>query len=335
VVSELGEYETAHTYYEAALALYKTIDHFKGQSNCLNNLGVLSKGFGDYETARQYYTKSLEIDHKIGDQQGISVCLTNLGILADIEDDYEAAQRYYNQGLTIDRNIGDRRGEGVDLNNLGLLAMNIGDYVTAQKHYKASLVIRQEVGDRRGESRVRANLCFSYFGQGELDLARQYGAEAVDIARQIEGQYELALSLLHLVHVLLAQNEVTAAQTAYQEAYDLWQAGKQHRFAIEPLAGLAQTALQQNNLINALDYVDSMLRYLAENELDKTTTYPFWVYLTCVQVLQAAQDERAAAVLNEALSKLKATAAKIAAPAQRALYWQIPAHQRLLALAGE
>jgi len=83
------------------------------------------------------------------------------------------------------------------------------------------------------------------------------------------------------------------------------------RAATEPLAGLVRVALASGDTAQALSYTEQILVHLADNGSMNGTHEPLRVSLTCYQALQAANDPRAAIVLERTHDRLQERAAKI------------------------
>ena len=104
---------------------------------------------------------------------------------------------------------------------------------------------------------------------------------------------------------------------------------------MEPLAGLARVALAQDEVALALQYVTPILAYLEENKLDGSALHPFLVHLRCVQVLQAAGDERLAVVLARARGLVQEQATKIPAGEMRQMFLAKRVNRMLLVYGEE
>jgi len=87
----------------------------------------------------------------------------------------------------------------------------------------------------------------------------------------------------------------------------------------EPKAGLARVALQEGKLDEALGFVEQIMDFLKDHNLDGTNE-PMRIYLTCYQVLQAAGDPRADEILTQAHAILMERANKITDEAMRTSY---------------
>lgn len=99
---------------------------------------------------------------------------------------------------------------------------------------------------------------------------------------------------------------------------------------IETRAGLAQVALAQGKLGQAVAQVEMILPELNPESMTGTEE-PMRIYLACYQVLAAVGHDRAGNILAEANQLIRERAAKIAESKLRQMFLQvIPVHHALL-----
>jgi hypothetical protein len=79
---------------------------------------------------------------------------------------------------------------------------------------------------------------------------------------------------------------------------------------MESVAGLARVALGRGDLAQAQAHVEEILSYLDSGGALDGAEEPFWVHLTCYQVLQATHNPRAESILTTAYNLLQARAPK-------------------------
>jgi hypothetical protein len=122
------------------------------------------------------------------------------------------------------------------------------------------------------------------------------------------------------------------ATVVYSEALDIRRALNQSNLAMGALAGLARTALAQGDLTTGLERINEILSYLAAGSTLDGTWEPLRIFLTCVRVLEAAEDERAVEILKEAYDYLQKRAARISNEDDRRLYLEsVPWHREIVA----
>ena len=78
-------------------------DEHPDVASSLNNLGVLCSNIGDYQSAESFYKQSLAIKKKaFGEKHpNLVLSLDNLGQLFSDIGDYKSAEPYYKQALEI------------------------------------------------------------------------------------------------------------------------------------------------------------------------------------------------------------------------------------------
>ncbi len=103
------------------------------------------------EEAEGLHRESLAIKREIGDRHGESQSLDNLGIVAGRHGDLDEAERLCRESLAIKREVGDRQGEASSLGNLGNVAYNRGDYDEAERLHRESVRINNEIGVPLGD----------------------------------------------------------------------------------------------------------------------------------------------------------------------------------------
>jgi len=364
-----GQYDVARTQLELALDQSRDLGDRTLEGDCLSNLGIVSWYQGRFSAARDYLERALIIKRETGDRQGEAHVLTNLAGVTYEEGRHQTATARQKDALDIYRAVGYRRGEAMALCNLSVFLIEQGSYDSARSHLADCLPIYQQLNDREGETAALINLGLTALYQGQYGDADPYLEKALEQARQIgdgKGETEalIYLSLLrhqrgddtaarthaeqalrlaeqagdlrskghaltHLGHALLGLRRAAEAEQAYTKALALRrELGEAHR-AVETLAGLARSALAQDELRHATDCVEEILTYLKTASLDGTDE-PIRILLTCHKVLEAQGDGRGTQVLAAAKELFENHAAHIQDPELRRSYAKnIPSHVEL------
>jgi DNA-binding SARP family transcriptional activator/predicted ATPase/Tfp pilus assembly protein PilF len=309
-VKEQGEYAKALGLYEQSLACFRQLGDRRGESLVYNNLGILARAQGFFPEARSQYEQALKGFHEIGDSWGKGVVLNNLGYMLSDQGLYSQAQTIYQQGLQLCCEIKDRWGESYFLDNLGNILRATGDYNAAQSCYYQSLQIRLEIGAQLQVGETLAELALLHHLTHNHKIARDHSQRAEQIGQDTGSLSLQAMALLCLGHAQVALGYLEEGITAYQQAAALRQQLGEHHRATEAQAGLAHAYLTQGNLSQALAQAEAVLAHLEQHQVAGIIE-PFWVYWTCYQVLQAAQDPRAREVLATAHHLLQERAANI------------------------
>ncbi len=101
----------------SALAAARASNNQPGESQTLNNLGMVYRSQGRWDDAIAQYEQSLVICRSLGDRHGEGQSLGNLGNVYQSQGRWDDASAQYEQSLVIFRSLGDRHGEGATLNN--------------------------------------------------------------------------------------------------------------------------------------------------------------------------------------------------------------------------
>jgi tetratricopeptide (TPR) repeat protein len=181
-----------------------------------------------------------------------------------------------------------------------------------------------------------------YHLMGDYPAALAHAQGALELAQEIGAIILVAKTwpILGVAHEGLGN--LDQAAEAYQQALSIYSARNLSHWVPEPLAGLARLHLAQGDLPQAQAHVGQILSYLDSKTLaadgEQEAIDPFtgaWelqrIYLTCYQVLKAAGDSRAEAILRRGYERLQASAATIKDDDRRRSFFEnVSANRELL-----
>jgi hypothetical protein len=158
-----------------------------------------------------------------------------------------------------------------------------------------------------------------------------YAAQTYTLAQAIDERNAQAFALTTTGHGLAGLERWDTAADTYHKSCDLYRAIGRPDLAAEPLAGLARLALAQEDTAQAMAYVEPILLQIESRHVEGAEE-PLRIDLTCYQVLRAANDPRADAVLERAHIRLQEQAAKISDEAmQNSFLHNVPYHREIVA----
>lgn len=331
-----GKLDEATRQAETGLEQARRHNKRHGESRLLNLLGLIALEQRDPKRAGEVFNQGLEIVRAINDRRIEAQTLNNLGNLAGSEGDFPGAWEYYQSALQISREMGNRIGEGFTLGNLGWAAKMQADFDTAQAYIERALLIAREVGNLYLEAYAMLNLSWLLMMRGDFENALTSAQQCLQINRQTGDQSGVAWSLTCLGHVYFEMGGWDDAGAAYQDALDLRRSLDQPNLAAEPRAGLARLALARGQPAAAAAQVDAILEHLGAGGSLEGAEEPLRVYLTCFQVLEAAADVRARAVLETAYRQLQEQAGKLSDPeVRRRFLEEVSYHREIMAARTE
>ncbi|NCC31629.1 MAG: tetratricopeptide repeat protein, partial [Chloroflexia bacterium] len=294
---EGGHYAEGRRYYEASLQIARQVGVRRGEADLLNNLGNVAADQGDHRTAEAFLRQALAIFQDLGDRWGEGMALNNLGLVVAEQHNLTAAMTYYQQALERFRLIGGLQGEGMVIGNLATAYRKLGDLNQAERCYVESLTIYQTIGDRLGEGQAHMYAGFVRYLDGDYAAALPDLAQACRLFHQIGSRNYAATAQAFLGHAFAALGDEAQAQTAYKDALALRHALAQDHLVIEPLLGLAMLELARHRPAEALALIEPILDQVLDHNLDALED-PNRLIAWCAQILEAASDQRATAVLK-------------------------------------
>jgi adenylate cyclase len=306
----------ARLYFERAFALARDAGLSDVEARSLAALGNAAWLEGDIEAATERYAQALPLYQAAGDRRGESTTIMNLGVVEQARGGYASARDYYGRALWLKRNLGERRGESKVLLGLGTLYTELGLYDIAADNYRQALQISREIGGRAGECEILALRAEHLNLVGAHAEAISEAEQAAGIAQEIGSRDDYARALLPLADAQTALGNLDAADDAYRQALAIWQDLDLANMMPQPRAGLARIALVRGDMPQALEYAAQITGQRPE-QMPEDADELLPVALTCYQVLQAAGDARAAALLRAAYIALQTRAARIDDPELR------------------
>jgi tetratricopeptide (TPR) repeat protein len=269
--------------------------------------------------------------HTVGERRLESVALGQLGILARQVGRYSDARNYYDQALRLARNAGDRMMEIAMLNNCGDIERYLGNYSTALELLATGRRVCQDTGHNVNEAYVLCTMSQIASVCGELTQAFEWADQASVIAVQIkERDLEAAIQCVR-GHALAGLGRPDEASAAYLASLARYREIGRPTMVSEPLAGLARIALAQGLTDNAMNWVTEIVSYVDGGGGFDGTEDPLWIYLTCHQVLRAAQSPRSIEFLRRGHDLLLLRAGLLSDTECAGFLDNVPSHRAILA----
>jgi ATP/maltotriose-dependent transcriptional regulator MalT len=242
-----------------------TLAQTAAHANVLNAAGNLARDQGDLATAHTFYEAGLAIWRKLGDNQGVARALGNLGNVACDQGNLAAARALYDECLAILRALDDQWRIALTLNNLGTVAHDQGDFGAARVLFEEGLAISKAIGDKNTAARALDNLGCVAHAQDELAAAQALHTESLAQWRELGAHEDIALALNNLGSVAHDQGDYESAHAYYAECLEIWQAlGAQQYIAhvLANLAGLLAAQAQMARAAHLAGMVDALCEAL-------------------------------------------------------------------------
>jgi adenylate cyclase len=280
-----GRYEDARGQFEAALTLRRALGDLQGEGIVLGNLAATYQYMQDLPAAARTYEEGLRLSREIGDRRSEGVTLGNLGSIHQAMGQFADAMRDFERALKINIGTGNRRSEMLNYVYIARSALYLGNNATAERRLLQALDLARELGDAFNECYARSVYCALLQRTDRMHEAQREAVNLV-LAAQKAGYKQIEANADTLLgYGALAAGQPEQALTHFRDALMLQQEIK--GVIHDAVAGVADALYQLNQIIASLHEPDTF------NEVDE----PARVYVTAVQVLRAANDERAETVL--------------------------------------
>jgi two-component system, NtrC family, sensor kinase len=202
-----GEFDSAFTYYNAALALATKIDHKAAMPALLNNIGILYVQQGNYPSALTNYFKALKLAEQLNNAFVHGATLNNIAEIYFIQGKFADAEQNYLKLLELARQNGDSAAVVLGFRNLAetLLAQGFTD--SALGSTNTALRLASEINDAEMKESSLRMAAIVYTAMDSLGKAVKCYRQAADLAVEIGQNSALCQSLLGLANAHLLLNE--------------------------------------------------------------------------------------------------------------------------------
>ena len=303
----------------------------------LVTMGLIAIEQREPVTAHAYFEKALEIALETRDQRLESRALANLGYSAGfVLQDYALAREYYERAYDLHRQFGERATESSTLGNLGWVAGMMGDFEAAFSYYARALPLAREVGNLYNETYQLINLSANSGVRNEATASLEYSQKALELAKKTGDRAAEAWSLLYMGYAYLLQKDFERAEQSFSGSVAIRRELGQPGLETEPLAGLVQSYLDNNDRASALAEAEKIVSFIetASAPLDGTED-PLRVYYACYLALAAVQDRRAEEMLHAAAELLDQQVSRLRDETSRQMFvknvpWRMAIRQEWL-----
>ncbi|MET0831213.1 MAG: tetratricopeptide repeat protein, partial [Acidimicrobiia bacterium] len=234
-----GRWDEADADYRESARRWRLVSGRSGLSRVLNSLGILAYDRGDYATAGSSFDQALAAKRAMGDLLGENRVLNNVALVALAQHDYDAATDAFARTMEIARQIEDLEGEASSHQGCGYIALRTGRFDEAEARLSESRRLFVEEGDQQGESQVLEQLAEVAEASDDAARARSLAEQAMSTATAASLPTETAAALARLGHLSLGEGLFEEAEAAYRRALDLQNELGTRGRAVEAAAGRA------------------------------------------------------------------------------------------------
>jgi len=309
-----------------ALVLYEKAGDEVGGGDIRNKLGYLpvAQGVGDYSQALHHLERGLEIGQRIGNRRLEMHILRNLFLLHICQGNYRQAEERAVQVENVTAQLQDKPNRAMLENYQGFSHLQQGRLAEARAMQETASAHLREQQQRLWMVKAITALGWIAFYEGNWQEAERRASEAIAESETFGEERQIAHSLTCRGWARLRLGRVDDAIPDFQRSAEILLRLEMENRAQEPLAGLAQAALQRGDLAAACNQATAVAQHLITHPLDRTTDI-FLAIHTCHAILATTGEPLAAEVKALAQTHLQHRAGQIEQEHLDA-FWAMPGH---------
>jgi tetratricopeptide (TPR) repeat protein len=211
---ERGEYDEAHSAFEASLVSAQALNLRRDAAGALNGMAVVEQFRGRLDVAEALYVRAGILADDVGDYQLAAMIDQNLGTLANVRGDLSTALMRYQSALQRFRELKNDKAAASALNNMGMLHIDVGEWAAAELSFTSAFQLAERIGDDNMRAKVEANRAALYLKRQNYERARACCERAFKLFSQIGS--EPGLGEIHKFYGVLYR-ETGKPQVAHVE----------------------------------------------------------------------------------------------------------------------
>ena len=208
------ELERPERLYRKSLELFRKLGKGYETVRGLSELAIVVEERGQKAEATELAEEALAIAHELDDLRAISAASISLATITYWRGDYARSADLYEDALRVRRQAKDGPGPiASSLYNIGLCARALEDYDRAEWALREALAVATLAGHSVFIGNSAAGLGYVMLGQGDLDAARSWLRQGLDVFVEIANPTWTASTLnLAAAIAVSGRDNLTAAR---------------------------------------------------------------------------------------------------------------------------
>jgi predicted ATPase/transcriptional regulator with XRE-family HTH domain len=215
---DLGDLDSAHSYYERSLAAYRRLGDARGTASLLQIFAQWEQDAGHLDRAEELFGEVLQIQQERGEDYLVAWARFNQGELARIRGWHERAYEHFQDALASFTRLEDHEAVACTLHRLGELAWQQADLVEARDCAEQSRLLAQKMGFRTEEAAALRLLGYVALAEGQAEAAAEFGQRSLAICETTGERLGRAQAVAVMGRVQLAQGKPVQAAELLQES---------------------------------------------------------------------------------------------------------------------
>jgi len=180
-----GWYQQALSAFSQAAELYRKVGDRRGEGRCTNGVGAVCKDLGQFNDAKRWLEAALTLRHEANDRRGEALTLLTLGPVYLKVGQPEAAQQSLTKAFELTKQFGDLDLEGQVFFNLGVVSSETGNLMESLNWFERSLAVARKQRNPIEENKALNSLGITCSVIGQFDQAKQYFEKSIALSRKL------------------------------------------------------------------------------------------------------------------------------------------------------
>ncbi|HXG57597.1 MAG TPA: sigma 54-interacting transcriptional regulator [Thermoanaerobaculia bacterium] len=285
VLGRRGEHDSALSYFQNALDLYRKLGQTSEVAELLNRTAGLYREKDDFASARQSAERALAMLDPAEPSAVHGYVRNMLGVIEFAVGDWQRSKEILLEAWAVAERAGSDQLRKVVSTNLGNTLWKLGDWETALQYFRKNLEMSEAEGDLWNLVTAYNNIGVIEFGRGNFQAAADYFARSLRIDQKMGAPEYEALAQENLGEALEMLGRWKDAMEHYQRCLSLEGFDETRPSRCSVFVPMARLLNKRGESDRALDYARRALQ-AAERTRDEDLT------AEACYIVAAIEDER-------------------------------------------
>jgi len=188
----------------------------------LKMLGIAYESTYGYDEALKHYEEAMAIARSINYTSNIANLHYNIGVIYRLTNRPDLAKKHYYQALKLYKEENDVERIAMVYNLLGIWYNHASQYDIARQYLQLALNLSDQHPDQLQSKKTwfLNNIGENYLKRGNLEKAKGYYLQALDISKQLKTPYEIKYYCNNLGDLYQQQGHYNQALAYYKQALE-------------------------------------------------------------------------------------------------------------------
>ncbi|MHA2097383.1 MAG: tetratricopeptide repeat protein [Candidatus Kariarchaeaceae archaeon] len=216
-----GDLDLGFQNFEQAMKISEKLNLQDSMVTLYNSYGLIEGSRGDSNKALEYHEKGLQINEKLGIKANISIAYNNIGLIYLVQGELDKALKYQLQSLQIGKGVFEETRYVGSYNNIGIIYSQKGELDKALHNHYKHLQTAEKYNIKTAIATAYVNIGLIHQIKSEYEIAHDYFIKCLAIDREIGNEIDLSESLYNLLILELERLNLDEAKLYLDELVEI------------------------------------------------------------------------------------------------------------------